>query len=262
MISKGLLLGEIMDKKIMKQDLGVEESCSNGLCSHVACSHSGCSHDACISRVPIFNHLEKEQMEEIMGVIKTTSYQKGELIYSEGDTADSLSIVSSGKVRIYRLSESGKVQLVRILNQGDFTGELALFQESVQESYAEAMIQTNICKISASDLQEFLLKYPTISLKILQEFSTRLALSEKQTTRFATEKVETRLALFLTECLEDEKGSMELLLPMSKKDLASYLGTTPETISRKLTELEENGYIKQKGGKRIQVLDLKGLLSI
>ena len=90
------------------------------------------------------------------------------------------------------------------------------------------------------------MKYPSISLKILAEFSNRLEQSEKQTTRFATEKVETRIALFLAECLEREDQSNEFEFPMSKKDLASYLGTTPETISRKMSDLEEEGYIKQK----------------
>lgn len=217
-------------------------------------------HDVCISVVPIFNHLEEEQMEEIMGVTKPFSFKKGEIIYRAGDTSDSLYIVSKGKIRIYRLSEFGKEQLVRILTPGDFTGELALFRESIHEAYAETMSETSVCTISSSDLQEFLLKYPTISLKILSEFSNRLETSEKQTTRFATEKVETRLALYLTECLEGEEGSTELVLPMSKKDLASYLGTSPETISRKLTDLENDGYIKQNEGRRIQILDLDGLL--
>lgn len=224
--------------------------------------HDCCSHDLCISVVPIFNHLEREQMEEVMKVVKSTSYKKGELLYREGDTSDFLYIVSKGKIRIYRLSESGKEQLVRILNSGDFTGELALFRESIHESYAEAMCETNVCMISRNDLQEFLLKYPTISLRILSEFSKRLETSERQTARFATEKVETRLALFLAECLEKGNNTMEVELPMSKKDLASYLGTTPETISRKLADFENEAYIKQKTSKKIEILDLDSLLLV
>ena len=114
------------------------------------------------------------------------------------------------------------------------------------------MEETQVCMITRSDLQEFLLKYPSISLKILAEFSNRLEQSEKQTARFATEKVETRLALFLAECLDHEGQSNEFVLPMSKKDLASYLGTTPETISRKMSDLEEAGYIKQKVHKKLK----------
>jgi CRP/FNR family transcriptional regulator, anaerobic regulatory protein len=62
--------------------------------------------------------------------------------------------------------------------------------------------------------------------------------------------------------LEHSEGSNEFTLPMSKKDLASYLGTTPETISRRLSDLEENGYIKQKPKKMIEIVDLDGLLLV
>jgi len=226
---------------------------------HTYC-HTHENHKQCITLVPIFNHLENEQMNEIMTAARSSSYRRGEMIYKAGEQSDSLYIVSNGKIKIYRLSESGKEQLVRILNPGDFTGELALFNEGIHESYAEAIADTQVCMIRRTDLQEFLLKYPSISLKILSEFSSRLEQSEKQTTRFATEKVETRIALFLAECLE--RDSNELTLPMSKKDLASYLGTTPETISRKLADLEVAGYIKQKGQRGIEIMDLDGLLLV
>ncbi|MEO3947728.1 Crp/Fnr family transcriptional regulator [Gorillibacterium sp. CAU 1737] len=214
---------------------------------------------ACVLRVPIFNHLEPHQLDEIMSATRSVGYTKGELINRAGDPSDMLSIVNAGKVKIYRLSESGKEQLVRILAPGDFSGELALFRESVHESYSVAMEDTQICTITRPDLQAFLLKYPTIALKILAEFSRRLEASEKQTTLVSTEKVEKRLALYLIECLEQEGAATELTLPMSKKNLASYLGTTPETISRKLVEFENAGFIRQKARRRIEILNLDGL---
>jgi CRP/FNR family transcriptional regulator, anaerobic regulatory protein len=224
----------------------------------VECHHH--SHKSCVSLVPIFNHLEPEQMDEIMTAARSLSFKKGELVYQAGEQSDSLYIVNTGKIRIYRLSESGKEQLLRILNPGEFTGEHALFTEELHENFAQAMVDTQVCLIKRSDLQELLLKYPTISLKILTQFSKRLEQSEKQTARFATEKVETRLALFLAECLESNDQGYEITLPMSKKDLASYLGTTPETISRKLTDFEAAGLIKQKPHKKIAILDLDELL--
>ena len=144
----------------------------NHTCQHNHSNGNG-SH-RCISIVPIFNHLEESQMDEILGTVHSTSFKKGEIIYHQGEPSDSLYVVHSGKVRIYRLSESGKEQIVRILNPGDFTGELALFKEGIHESFAEAMVHTDICLINRNDLQEFLLKYPTISMKILTEFSNRL----------------------------------------------------------------------------------------
>jgi CRP/FNR family transcriptional regulator, anaerobic regulatory protein len=224
------------------------------------CHHNGPT--ACVTQVPIFNHLEKAYLDEIMTMTRSISFNKGEHIYHAGDESDSLYIVNKGRIRIYRLAESGKEQLVRILNSGDYTGELALFKQSLHESYAEAIVATNICVIKRDDLQELLIKYPTIAMKLLSEFSNRLEQSEKQTTRFSTETVEKRIALFLAESIDPDEDAEELTLPMSKKDLASYLGTTPETISRKLAELEEKGLIKQKPHKRIEVLDLDALLLI
>lgn len=226
------------------------------------CHHTRGSGKSCVSLVPIFNHLEEHQMAEVMATTKSVTYKRGEIIYRAGSQSDSLYIVNSGKIKIYRLSEAGKEQVVRILNPGGFTGELALFNESLHEAYAEAMEETQVCRIERRDLQEFLVKFPSISLKILAEFSNRLEQSEKQTTRFATEKVDTRIALFLAECLNSDDQSMEIVLPMSRKNLASYLGTTPETISRKLSEFEEMGYIKQKTNKKIMILELDELLLV
>ncbi|SDO19359.1 Crp/Fnr family transcriptional regulator [Alkalicoccus daliensis] len=225
------------------------------------CNHQSKSHSACISKVPIFNHLENEQMDEIMQTVRPVSFKKGELLYRAGEVSDSLYIVNQGKVKIYRLSAGGKEQLIRLLLPGDFTGELALFHEGTHEVYAEAMEKASICMITRTELQQFLLKFPSISLKILQEFSSRLDTTEKQASRTAMENVETRLAMFLAETM-DKAGTQEFILPMSKKDTASYLGTTPETISRKLAELEKQGYIKQKKQKKIEVIDLDGLLLV
>lgn len=217
------------------------------------------SQEACVSLVPIFNHLEQSQLDEIMQVVHSTTFKKGEIIYHAGADSNSLYIVNRGQVKIYRLSESGKEQLVRILNPGDFTGELALFQQSVHTAYAEAMIDTQICMIRRDELQQLLMTYPTISLKVLTEFAHRLETSEEQTTRFATEKVETRIALFLAECLDESTGNM-IELPMSKKELASYLGTTPETMSRRLSDFEAAGLIKQNGQRKIEIIDIDELL--
>lgn len=219
------------------------------------------SSEMCVSWVPIFNHLEDHQLTEIMTTTQSISYKKSELIYCAGDEADALYIIHKGKIRIYRLSDSGKEQLIRILYPGDFVGESALFSESVHESYAEAALETKVCLIKRPSFQQLLLNYPSISLKVLTEFSSRLKASEKQAARFSTEKVETRIALFIAESLnEDISGKLELILPMSKKDLASYLGTTPETISRKFNDLEDKGYIKKISHKQIEIIDLDGLL--
>src|SRR5690625_1026626 len=102
------------------------------------CSVHGTGKDKnCVSLVPIFNHLEQEQMDDVMQAVQSVSFNRGEILFHAGNESDSLYIVNSGQVKIYRLSELGKEQLVRLLNQVDFTGELALFKATVLENRSE-----------------------------------------------------------------------------------------------------------------------------
>src|SRR5699024_9455731 len=121
------------------------------------CCHHQYGHAECIRIVPIFNHLENSQMDLIAESAKTLHLQKGEMLFRAGEKDDTLYIINSGKARICRLSDSGKEQLVRILNPGDSTGEGANFQPgSIHENYAEALQHTSICLIKREDLQAYL----------------------------------------------------------------------------------------------------------
>lgn len=228
---------------------------------------NACHHDVkeirkmCISIVPIFNHLEPARMEEIVKTTTSLKFEKGETIYRAGDVSEQLYIVHKGLVKIYRLSETGKEQLIRVLEPGDFTGELSLFSASVHDSYAEAMETTEICMMNRADLQQFLLKYPEISLKVLTEFSNRLAETEKQAASIAMDTVDKRLASYIISLFEKTKEKT-ITLPMSRKDLASYLGTSPETISRKLTEFEKEEWIYQTNRRNIRIIDVEALMLV
>ncbi|RCW77296.1 Crp/Fnr family transcriptional regulator [Saliterribacillus persicus] len=212
------------------------------------CNHS---YRGCVAGVPIFNHLEAEDLDEIMKTVHSSTYQKGEHLYHAGDTLGALYIVHKGKVRIYRMNEEGKEQLVRLLSAGDFTGELALFTNKKEEAYAEVVEDAQVCRITQDDLHSFLMQYPTIALKIMQEFATRLDTAETQTALFAQERVETRIAKYLLTCTENNTAR----LTMTKRDLASYLGTTPETISRRFSDMERSGIIQKQDSRTFLILD-------
>ena len=212
----------------------------------------------CVSIVPIFNHLEPAELKEVAATTKGRNLSKGEILYRAGEKSNSLYIIHKGKLKVYRLTESGKEQVIRILQPGDFTGELALFTDNVHDSYADAMEATELCTISSGDINELFLKYPQISLKIIKEFSLRLDQVEHQVTSFTTEDTETRVALYLVQQAESSQ-SKEIRLPMSRKDLASFLGTTPETISRKLAKFEDKGWIQQYDQRAIRILDIENL---
>lgn len=212
----------------------------------------------CVAKVPFFNHLDYDEMMKIVMKSHHKNYKKGEIIIHDGDPLDYLYIVHIGRVKIYQIFESGKEQLLRILETGEFMGEMALFTKQDMDSYAEAMENTEICAIHRDDMQSLMKEYPTIALKILEQFSHRLDQTEKLVGELSTKDVEMRTASYLVD-LVLKNGKPEIVLPMSKKDLASFLGTTQETISRRLSSFQTNGWIEQKGHRNIKIIDLEAL---
>lgn len=175
----------------------------------------------CISKVLIFNHLEVSEMKEILSMSKQMFFSKGEIIFHAGDPSEYLYSVHVGRVKIYQLFQSGKEQLLRILEQGEFMGELALFSQRTLDSYAEALVKSEICAIHRNDIQALMQRHPAIPLKILGEFSDRLDETETLVGELSYRDVETRTARYLIK-LADEKQTAHINLPMSKKDLASH----------------------------------------
>lgn len=211
----------------------------------------------CINNIPLFEILNKKQKDFVFKYVKHKSFKAGETIYIPGEQADSLYIISSGKIRIYRLSLNGKEQLIRLLIPGEFTGELALFKKGEYEAYAEALVDTNICTINHHDFKNILVDYPEIATTMLSELSNRLSDSEQQTAWITTKTVRERLIHYLARSASLDKNKTCVIdFNIAKKDLASYLGTTPETLSREWTKLESEGIIKQLSKNKIMLIGL------
>lgn len=213
----------------------------------------------CIQIVPIFNNLSGKEMMEVASITFSKSYKKGEMIYMNGDEGDKLYVLHRGKVKITRLTSSGKEQVIRILGPGEFMGELALFSHSSMTDNAEALEDIDMCIIAGNDLKTLLGKYPHISFKIMEELSNRLEKAENLIENISLHSVEKRLAQTLLN-MKDEIGNINL--KMSKRDLASLMGMSQETLSRKLTAFVELKIIKLVGHRRIIILNENALEEI
>lgn len=222
--------------------------------------HENSLENFCISRVPIFNHLTDIEMLEISKVAVRKKLKKGELLFHSDELSEHLFIVHKGLVKMYRITENGKEQIIRFVDEGDFIGELSLFSKSVTSSFAEAMEHTEICTIHQQDIHQLLLSYPTISIKILEEFTRRLHETESLIEKLNSQDVEKRVASYLIELIENQVvDKMIIQLPVRKGDLASYLGTSQETLSRRLSTLQNQGLIEMKGQRMIIIKQLEKL---
>ena len=104
----------------------------------------------CITRVPIFSNLNHEEMMEVARITSEKTFEKGEMIYTAGDSGDKLYVIHQGKVKITRVSEAGKEQVIRVLGPGEFLGELSLFSPAPLTDHAEVLEKTIVCLIEIS----------------------------------------------------------------------------------------------------------------
>ena len=215
--------------------------------------HSG---NNCIEQVPIFSSLSPEEMLEVARITIERTFAKGELIYSAGDKKEALFVIHKGRVKISRLSDTGKEQVIRVLGPGDFMGELALFSHSPMTDNGEALEECTMCVIEGSRLMELMKKYPTIALKVMEELSQRLERAETLIEDISLHSADRRLARTL---LDMSKETGEVQLTMTKGDCASQMGMTQETLSRKLSAFQEEGLIRQIGHRQIVILNRSGL---
>lgn len=225
----------------------------------MTCQHDNfmCEDQNCISLVPIFNFLSNEEMAEIQKIVKKKTYVKGEMIFLAGEENNNLYVVHQGLVKITKYSNDGKEQVLRILRPGDFLGEHNLFSNKSLDINAQAVHNSKLCVIEGSKLKELILKYPEIAFKILEDISYRLAKAEELLKNIAIESAEKRVIdLLISLCDENNVVTLD----MKKKDIASMLGMSAETLSRTLSNLEKNNIIRQSKNKII-ILDENYLFS-
>lgn len=213
----------------------------------------------CVTLVPLFNHLEITDQRLINGLARHQQFAKGEQIITP-DGNEQLAIVARGSMKVYQLSSNGKEQLLRVVEPGGYEGENTIFGAYNESLFAEALQPTEICLIRKEDFQNLLREMPDLSMKLLNLTAQKVIRLEQQSQFLMMERIEERLATYLIDLYKAQEKKV-ITLPMKKKELAAFLGTTPETLSRKFKLLSENGTIKLDKS-RIHLLDIESLEEI
>lgn len=222
-----------------------------------------CKGRYCASKASIFSILEEPQLKEITGKINRRTYKKGEIIFFEGDISDKLYVINSGKVKVFKYTKEGKEQILYIVSSGDFLGDLSLLKKDEFKFNAEALEDVSICQLTKDDFDAVVRENPEIALKILEVLYERIFKLENLVQSLSTKDIETRISGLLLGLIKDfgepQGNIIKLELPLSREDMANYIGVTRETISRKLNSMQEEGIITLQGNKTIILNDLEYL---
>ncbi|MCX7749305.1 MAG: Crp/Fnr family transcriptional regulator [Clostridia bacterium] len=227
------------------------------------CTCGNCQHRLCAKRVPIFSGLNLEELSRVADLIVKRKYEKGELIIMEGSYPESLIIIDKGQVKVFKYTSEGKEQILYIFSEGDFFGEKNLLRNQVATFYVEALEATHICMINKKDFQKLLRNYPEIGIKVIEELCIRMEKIESTVQSMGTKSIESRINAVLLDFAgrygrKNPRGVL-VELPLSREGIANYIGTARETVSRKLSALQDEGMIEMIGNKKILIFNLDEL---
>lgn len=214
-----------------------------------------------ISKVPLFEGLLDEQIHWLAAIVETRKYPRGMVIFTEGDAAAGLYVLHAGRVKIYKLSSEGKEQILHIFGPGEPFGEVAVFAGGHFPAYAETLETSETLFFPRKKIIELITKDPSLAMNMLAVLSKRLKYFTQLIENLSLKEVPQRLAAYLLVLadMKDKRGYVKL--DIAKGQLASLLGTIPETLSRILNKMSIQGYIEVEG-RQIKLLDRKSLENI
>lgn len=206
-----------------------------------------------LKQMELFEDLSSEEIEAIAPYFHKRSYARNEVVYSLTNHARHLLFLNTGKIKIYRLSELGKEQIIRLIEPHEFTGELAIF-EGIRKAYATALEPSIVYTIEHEQFKEILKLNSKISLKMIQILALRLHLSEEQTSHLSTNTAKERLWIHLNKKAQWVNGKLIVHHTETKRFIASYLGMSSETLSRVLHQLEEEHRVKRISDHYLEII--------
>jgi CRP-like cAMP-binding protein len=219
---------------------------------------------AVLSKHFLLQHLQPEELDELLTVAFVRRAASGEMLFQKGDPGDSLMAIISGRIKISTLSESGKEVALNILGPGDMFGEIALIDGRERTADASAMAASELLVIQRRDFMPFLEHRPDVSARLLVVLCERI--------RWVSDLYEDAVFLDLPARLSKQllrlakaygepvpNGTM-ISLKLSQQELGNLMGTTRESVNKQIGAWREEGLISiDKGFITIHEMDTLAL---
>ncbi len=205
----------------------------------------------------------KDELHERLENHDIIEYKKKQIIYSEGQHPNKLYYIESGKIKIYKSSESGKELITNLLSPGEFFGYASLIENKVYEEFAETLEESSIRIIPRKEFEEIISNNHEIALKVIKLLANNINEKEQQLVALAYHSLRKRVAdalLTLKKKYETE-NSEQFSIAISREDLANIAGTATESLIRTLSDFKSEKLIEIKEGK-ITILEEKKLIQL
>jgi CRP/FNR family cyclic AMP-dependent transcriptional regulator len=206
-----------------------------------------------LARTEVFEDLEERELSEVAQVAVPRSWERGEVIFREGDTGDTCYLLRSGAVLLTREHQDGRMIALAELRSGAMFGELAMFRGETRSATAEAVEDTTAVALLARDVQRLIRNNPDIALKLLAAMGERVRRTNERLLQQSFQTVAGRVAsaVLAQVVARQAEGAAEhdVLVKATQAEIAQLAGTSRESASRFLATLEREGVVSLGRGK-------------
>lgn len=200
------------------------------------------------------------KLKEIMLERNSRKYKKNQYIHYEGDNVTGIYYIISGKVKTVKLTEDGRELITGVYKENDYLDISILFSNDTYNHTTIAIEETVLSFLPAEQLDKLLFLYPDVGAKFIKILSNDMREKEARLLQIAYMSVRKRIAQGIVHLLL-QHGTEDSSIKFSRDDLAAFSGTSPETVSRTLSDFKEEGLI-EKTASTIHVLNLEKLNKI
>jgi len=210
-----------------------------------------------LGNLPFFTDIPKAELVKISAYFSERGYSPTEAIYREGTQAERLYVLAEGKIKLLKFGANNRELLLNILKSGEFFGNFTYISGDAYQESAIALTQACALSISNQDFRTIVDRTPQLAIRSMQIMAARLNAATQQVLQLGSMTVEQRLAftlLNLDKKLGLERGGLRVIdVPLSQEELAGMTATTPESISRWMSQMRKLGVI-QSGRRWISLL--------
>ena len=207
--------------------------------------------------------LTGEEQTRLASIMRTVNVAPHCPIFDEANRAEYVFNITAGAVKIYKLLGDGRRQITGFLFVGDFLG---LIHNEAYAYSAEALVPTKLCRFPRRRLEVLLAEIPHLEQRLLAMASHELAAAQDQMVllgrKSARERVVSFILMLSDSATRHGRPNDPVFLPMSRSEIADYLGLTTETVSRAFTSLKKQGLIELLDEKRVRLCRMSALQEI
>ncbi|HEX7280927.1 MAG TPA: Crp/Fnr family transcriptional regulator [Vicinamibacterales bacterium] len=200
--------------------------------------------DELLRRLPFFRRVSPALRARVAEVARLKSYDRGELIFAEGDPSDAFIVIVSGRVKVFKSTPAGKEIILEIFGDGDPLGAVAVYEGAPFMASAFTLERTETLSIEQGAFFKLLEAEPALVRGLLSGLTLRLAELTRRLAELTGARVETRFArLFLKLCDQigkPDRGGTFVAMPLSRQELADLTGTTIETTIRIMSRWQKD----------------------